>query len=241
MRKSFFGASAAILVAAGAAISLGAGPASAAPPQIFDYQASIVDPTGSNQPLDSQFGNKFAVNVLLAGGDSRPTCSLTLYQNGNDKPLSKSTLSLRAARGDLSGLYAAFKTTSALKPGSYYAVTRCENKDGSDVRDSNFTITDAPPKTLSGVARCYLADKEKFAKPTSLTFTGAGQTVKARLSSAPRDTENASTTSSFTASVYSAAEFTANLGCGGTASRPGKVQTFGPYAAGTTGIALQGD
>ncbi|GAA2062972.1 hypothetical protein [Williamsia deligens] len=241
MRKTLIGSFAASLAIAGAAVALTPAIASASSSGFLGYEASIVDPTGASQSLDSPFGNKLKIEFALPPTEARQTCSLTVYANGNDeKPVVKTTIPLRAVPN--TPISAGTKTVT-LKPATYYVVTRCEDKSGTSSANAEdlVTIQNKPANVLSGTARCYLQDKAKFAKPTSLIFSSGNTTVKARLSTAPRDTANASTTSAFTASVYSTADFTANLGCGGTASKPGKVQQFGPYAAGTTGIALQGD
>lgn len=240
MRKTLIGSFAAGLAIAGAAVALTPAIASADATGFVGYTASIVDPTGASQSLSSPFGNKLKVDFATPNSETRQTCSLTVNVNGTDaKPVVTSTIPLRAVRN------APFSTgtkTVTLKPATYYVVTRCEDKSGANaVATDVVTIQNKPANVFSGTARCYLPDTQKFAKPTSLTFSNGPTVVKARLSAAPRDTQNASTTSAFTASVYSTDAYAANLGCGGTASKPGKVQGFGPYAAGTTGIMLQGD
>ncbi|MBJ7291311.1 hypothetical protein, partial [Williamsia sp.] len=225
MKRSFIGAMAAGMMVAGAAVAMNPGVASAQP-EFFAYQGSIVDPDGGTHPLDSQFGNKFRVELVVGDFEgARISCKLTLFANGNERALSTSTISLK--RTDI-GTFGS-KTTSALKPGSYYAVTRCSSGGADTVRDNSFTIVNAPPLTISGTATCYQGNQEGgkngFVRPVGLDLVADGRTYPVRLSGATSG-ENRSTTSKFTFKSYSSDAYTAQLKCGGTARNPGRVFTF---------------
>ncbi|MBJ7291705.1 hypothetical protein [Williamsia sp.] len=243
MRRSIIGSVCAGLVVAGAAVAMNPGVAAADDDiDIAGYEASIVDASGGIQPIGSQFGSKLRIDLLVDEvGSVRPACKLTVSPDGNDlaKPVYSATLVTK--KGPASDEYNATKTTRALEPGTYYAVTRCNGQ--GDVRTTPFQIVDAPALVISGTATCYQGNQEggkpEFIRPVGLDLVQGDKINSVRLTSTTVDGRKAS---KFTYKSYGAGPFTATIKCGGTARNPGRVFTYPePVTAPSSGICLVAD
>ncbi|MBJ7291709.1 hypothetical protein [Williamsia sp.] len=247
MRRSSAAALCASLMVTGGALAVTPAVASAgALPGVFEFNASVVDPTGVLNPPgtdESRYGNKVTVSFkvyrqtrgVVGYRFKAPVKCLLETTNQETGASVSSRVTMKAQYSNT--VFGGSKTTAALSPGDYTVTARCDDDGFVTSKDASVTIVNAPPAVISGTARCYSQAKQRSVRPVGLELIRYGQTYKVRLRGATSGDQKAST-STFSYDSYSSGPYSARLICSGSASNPRDVVEFdGPFSAPST-IAL---